>query len=211
MSFERVLLIKIQEIALCIFHSGHRLFLPKTITSRVKYLVNLSYNIREESNTMNKKQNTHIAMLIGVIGIYGLLGPQAKGIGLGNLIKDGLIGAATGDVGGSIAIGVGVRAVTGDSKKKKKAEAEQVKRKQAEAERAETKRMQARQSEREAEQKAKAAYEVKLRNEKRRQDYIDFRKAEQRRQMREISRDRQRQPNVNQQRKAGDGVNRDKK
>ena len=152
-----------------------------------------------------------MAILIGLITIYCVSVPQVKGIGLGNLIKDGLIGAATGDVGGSIAIGVGVRAVTGDSKKKKKAEAERVKRKQADAERAETKRMQARQPERKTEKKAKTSYDAKLREQKQRQQHIDFRKPEQRRQMREISSDRQREPNVNQQRKAGDGVNRDKK
>ena len=150
---------------------------------------------------MKEKQHTHIAMLTGLIVIFGVLVPQARGVGLGNLIKDGLIGAATGDVAGGIAIGAGVRVIKGDSAKKK----------QAKAERAETKRMQARQPERETEQKARASYDAKLREQKQRQEHVDFRKPAQRRQMREISGDRQRQPNVNQHKKTGDGVSKDKK
>ena len=150
---------------------------------------------------MNKKQNTHMAILIGLIIIYGVSVRQAKGIGLGNIIKDGLVGAATGDVGTSIAIGAGVRAVTGDSAKKK----------QAEAERAKTRQMQARQPQRTTEQKAREAYEAKLREQKQRQQHIDFRKPEQRRQMREISDDRHIQTDVNPLRNVKDATQGDKK
>jgi hypothetical protein len=168
---------------------------------KAKYSINMSIKKCKESDTVKEKQKTHIAILIGLIIVYGVLAPQAKGKGLGNIIKDGLIGAATGDVAGSIAIGAGVRAVKGDSAKTK----------QAKAERAETERMRARKSERAAEQKAKAAYEAKLREQKQRQQHIDFRKPEQRRQIREISGDMHGQPDINQHKKAVDDPSKDKK
>lgn len=133
---------------------------------------------------MKEKQKTHIAILISLIfacGVSALLGKDDdKSSGMGNVIKDGVIGAATGDVGGSIAIGAGVRGI-----KRRRA-----RKRQAEVERAETERMRARQPQRTAEQNARASYETKLREQNQRQQHVDFRKPDQRQQIRAISGDK---------------------